>query len=184
MSKSLGNAIGITEQPDEIFGKIMSISDELMDRWLDLLTPDEAPSARAALADGTLHPREAKARLAHAQVARFHSPDAAAAARERFDERFARGGLPEEMVGHWESSDPVGAELALPALLTKSGLTKSNGEARRLIAQRGVRLDDAVVEAERVPTAALECDQDGRPIMLIQVGKRRACRIRLGPRRA
>ncbi len=179
MSKSLGNAIGITEAPDEIFGKIMSISDDLMGRWFDLLSADGG-EIKAALEAGELHPRDAKAQLAERQVARFHTPDLARAARERFDERFKRGGLPEEMVAQWESDEPVGAEVALPALLTKSGLTKSNGEARRLIAQRGVRIDDAVVKEERVPTARLAKDAEGRPAFLVQVGKRRACRIRMG----
>ena len=181
MSKSLGNAIGITEAPDEIFGKIMSISDELMERWFELLTADSASATKAALAGGDLHPREAKAQLAEEQVARFHTPELARAARERFDERFKRGGLPEEMITLWESDEPVGAEVSLPALLTKSGLTKSNGEARRLIAQRGVRIEDTVVESERVPTKGLASDPEGRPLFLVQVGKRRACRVRLGP---
>ena len=179
MSKSLGNAIGITETPDEMFGKIMSISDDLMLRWYDVLAPEDAGATRTAVAGGTLHPREAKARLAASQVARFHSRTDAEVARERFDERFQRGGLPEEMIGEWEAATPVGTEVSLPALLSGAGLTKSNGEARRLIAQGGVRLDGLVASSERLAGGALEWGPDGRATLLVQVGKRRACRILL-----
>jgi tyrosyl-tRNA synthetase len=181
MSKSLGNAIGITEPPDEMFGKIMSISDELMLRWYEVLVPNEAAHVAAELESGALHPRDAKVKLARGQVARFHSRADAESAQARFDERFKHGGLPEEMVGHWESDEPVPAEVSLPALLTRSGLTKSNGEARRLIAQGGVRIDGSVVTSERVGRDSLPKGPDGRPRVLVQVGKRRACRLTLGP---
>jgi tyrosyl-tRNA synthetase len=180
MSKSLGNAIGITEPPDEMFGRIMSISDELMSRWYEVLVPSEAARVAAELESGVLHPRDAKVQLAQGQVARFHSAAEADAARTRFDERFKHGGLPEEMVGQWESDEPVPAEVSLPALLTKSGLTKSNGEARRLIAQGGVRIDGTVVTSERIARESLPKSPDGRPRMLVQVGKRRASRLTLG----
>jgi tyrosyl-tRNA synthetase len=177
MSKSLGNYVGITEPPDEIFGKVMSISDDLMLRWYDLLEPDVAPSVRSDLARGALHPRDAKADLAERQVAKFHHPDAAEAARARFDERFRRGELRRELVPEWVAPGALPPELALPALLTQAGLTKSNGEARRLVAQGAVRIDGAVVRAERVPTDRLDTDAAGRVEVLVEVGKRRATRI-------
>jgi tyrosyl-tRNA synthetase len=184
MSKSLGNAVGITEPADEIFGKIMSISDDLMIKWYQVLAPDDAATVARQLASGELHPRDAKAALAERQVARFHHATVARQARERFDDRFRHGGLPEEMVRQWASEEPVGHEILLPALLTRSGLTKSNSEARRLISQGAVRVDGQVVEGERLPSAALERDGEGRAVVLVQVGKRRACRVRLGLRQA
>src|SRR5262249_44824801 len=98
MSKSLGNSVGVTESPDEIFGKIMSISDVLMLRWYDVLEPDRAAAVRSGLGAGHVHPRDAKADLAARQVERFHGSAAASDARRRFHERFGRGKLPPEMV--------------------------------------------------------------------------------------
>jgi len=170
MSKSLGNYVGVSEPPDEIFGKVMSVSDELMLRWYDLLESDVAAKVRADLLGGTLHPRQAKADLAALQVKRFHGEAAAAEARERFDSRFTRGELPPELVPEWRAAEPMGTELVLPILLTQMGLTKSNSEARRLIAQGAVRIDGAVARSERYQP------QGGGPSLLVEVGKRRACR--------
>jgi len=170
MSKSLGNYVGVTDAPDDMFGKIMSISDELMVRWYDVLEPDRAAQVRAALASGAVHPRQAKADLAARQVERFHGPASAAEARHRFDSRFARGELPPELVAEWHAPAPSGPEIALPPLLTQAGLTKSNGEARRLIAQGAVRIDGAVVKGERYAIG-------GPGAILVEVGKRRACRV-------
>lgn len=181
MSKSLGNYVGVTESPDDIFGKVMSISDELMVRWYDLLVPDAAANVRSALARGALHPRQAKAELAASQVARFHGADAAAAAQQRFDRRFARGDLPAELVPEWRSPEPPPAELVLPALLTEIGLTKSNTEARRLIGQGAVRIDGAVVRSERQPLAPADAAPTS---ILVEVGKRRVCRVFFDGRRA
>lgn len=174
MSKSLGNYVGVTEPADEIFGKIMSISDELMLRWYDVLAPEVAAQTRAGVGAGTLHPREAKAHLAERQVARFHGEEAALAARRRFDERFARRELPAEMVPEWRSPAPLVRALALPTLLTQMGLTKSNSDARRLIAQGALRIDGEVVRVERfepsIPAGA------GTIALLIELGKRRVAR--------
>jgi tyrosyl-tRNA synthetase len=177
MSKSLGNYVGVTEAPDDIFGKVMSISDELMLRWYDLLAPDVAGRARSEIARGTLHPRQAKVDLAVRQVTRFHGEHAAREAQRRFDQRFSRGELPPELVPEWRSAEPLPAELALPALLTKIGLTKSNSEARRLIAQGAVRVDGAVVRTESLGTNVQDRAPDAVVSLLIEVGKRRVCRV-------
>jgi tyrosyl-tRNA synthetase len=177
MSKSLGNAVGITEQPDEIFGKTMSISDEVMLRWYDILEPRMAPAVRQQLADGQLHPRDAKANLAERQVLRFYGAATAAAARQRFDQRFGRGELPAELTPLWASGEILPAELAVPALLTQIGLTKSNSEARRLISQGAVRINGRVLTGERYRTEGAVCSSDDRVELLFEVGKRRACRL-------
>jgi tyrosyl-tRNA synthetase len=182
MSKSLGNYVGITDPPDDIFGKIMSISDELMLRWYELLAPDAAAQARGDVASGALHPRQAKVELAIRQVARFHGGEAAQGAARRFDQRFSRGELPPELVPEWRSPDPLPPELALPAFLTEIGLTKSNSDARRLISQGAVRIDGGVVGVERYSTVVPNRSTNEPVSLLIEVGKRRVCRAIFGVR--
>jgi tyrosyl-tRNA synthetase len=171
MSKSLGNYVGVAEPPTEIFGKAMSISDELMLRWYELLTDVDLDVLRADLIAGSLHPMEAKKGLAETLVARFHGVDVAAAARQGFEERFQQRHL------DTESLEAVTAErkdggLWLPGLLHTAGLVKSNSEARRLLKQRAVRIDGATVEAE-----AFACDAGAE--LVLEVGKRRAIRVRV-----
>jgi tyrosyl-tRNA synthetase len=178
MSKSLGNYVGVSESADEIFGKVMSISDALMLRWYDLLEPDLAAKIRRDLTSGVLHPRDAKADLAASQVNRFHGVDAATEAANRFNRRFARGELPPELVSEWRSPEPLGEEVALPTLLTQMGLTKSNSDARRLIAQGAVRIDGKVTRSERYQPGP----ENGPVTLLIEVGKRRACRALFPPK--
>ena len=180
MSKSLDNYVGVTESPDDMFGKIMSISDELMLRWYDVLAPDVAAQARGDLARGTLHPRQGKVNLAMRQVARFHGDDAAQAAAARFDQRFQRRELPPELVREWRSSDPCPAELSLPGFLTELGLTKSNSDARRLINQGAVRIDGVVVRDERYVPSVQDRSGNSPAALLIEVGKRRVCRAVFG----
>ena len=180
MSKSLGNYVGVTDPPDEMFGKIMSISDELMLRWYDVLAPDVAARVRSELASGALHPRQAKAELAKRQVARFHDEETARAAADRFDRRFQRGELPAELVHEWHSADRAPAELSLPAFLTELGLTKSNGEARRLIGQGAVRIDGNVVRTERYALPVQDRSRNTPLSLLVEVGKRRVCRAMFG----
>ncbi len=177
MSKSLGNSIGILEAPDEIFGRIMSISDELMLRWYDVLAPADAASVRSRLASSSLHPREAKAMLAERQVARFHGTGAATAARQRFDQRFGRGELPPELVPVREMGEPLPQELNLPGLLTRIGLTRSNSEARRLIKEGAVRIEGTVIHSERYRTDSVARGEGDRHLLLVEVGKRRVCRL-------
>lgn len=176
MSKSLGNYVGVTETPDDIFGKIMSISDVLMLRWYDVLEPHRAAQVRSDLESGRLHPRDAKADLASRQVERFHGLSAAHEARRRFDERFGRGRLPAEMVDVQTLDRAAPGEISLPGLLTESGLTKSNSEARRLIGQGAVRVDGRVVTSERYHSAS-STSAMGRVELLVEVGKRRARRF-------
>jgi tyrosyl-tRNA synthetase len=155
MSKSLGNAIGVTEPADEMFGKVMSVSDELMWRYYLLLTdlgPDEIARRRAAVAAGTLHPKQAKTELARAIVADFHSPAAAEAAAAAFEARFARGELaverlPEVRVSVAEDS------IGLPKLVAEAGLAASTSEAARKIQQGGVRVDREKVTAVKTRVA-------------------------------
>jgi tyrosyl-tRNA synthetase len=182
MSKSLGNAVGITDSPDEIFGKVMSISDDLMLRWYEVLEPQDAAAVREELVSDRLHPREAKANLAERQVRKFHPAAAAAAARRRFGQRFTERDLPSELVQVWESEEAAPAELSLPPFLTRIGLTKSNSEARRLISQGAVRLEGRVLKSERYRTDTGVPEADGRVSFLVEVGKRRACRVRFGRR--
>lgn len=143
MSKSLGNAIGVTEPADEMFGKVMSVSDELMWRYYVLLTdlgPSEIEARRQAVTAGTLHPKQAKMDLARAIVTDFHSAAEADAAAAAFDARFARGELavdrlPEVRVSVAEDS------IGLPKLVAEAGLASSTSEAARKIQQGGVRVD-------------------------------------------
>lgn len=177
MSKSLGNYVGISEPADEIFGKIMSISDPLMLRWYDVLEGEQAASVREDLKHDRLHPREAKARLAERQVERFHGREAAEKARARFDERFAQGKLAADMVEEDVRDEPAPGSIALAPFLTASGLTKSNSDARRLIAQGAVRINGKVVVSEQYHTEVGQ-PGDGTTTFLVEVGKRRARRFR------
>ncbi len=173
MSKSLGNYVGVTEPADEIFGKIMSISDALMLRWYALLDGDRVSFVRASLEDGSLHPREAKAQLAEGQVRRFHGDSAALEARRRFDERFAKRGVSAELIPEEKMAGEVPESIALPAFLTQNGLTKSNSDARRLISQGAVRINGSVVVSD-----CYHAENSDEGLLLVEVGKRRARRFR------
>ena len=167
MSKSLGNAIGIQDPPDDMYGKLMAISDELMLRYVEVLSVENGDMP-ASVAGGGLHPMEAKKRLAHEIVARFHGRGAADGAAEAFARRFQRRELPVEIPELRWNGD--GATVWICRLLAETGLVKSNGEARRLVAQGGVKLD-----GERVTDPALEIPTSGA--VLVEVGKRRIARI-------
>jgi tyrosyl-tRNA synthetase len=169
MSKSLGNYIGIDEPPREVFGKVMSISDELMWRYYELLS--DRPSSevlewKAECTAGRMNPRDAKVALAEEIVARFHSPEAARHAAEEFDLIFREGGLPDEVPAvevPWE-----GERMWLPKLLVAAGAAASSSEAQRLITQGAVSVD-----GERVTDAALELPPPPNAPYLIKVGKKR-----------
>ncbi len=140
MSKSLGNYVGITEPPQEMFGKIMSISDELMWRYYELLTDvplEEISSWKEAVAQGKINPKELKVRLAKEIVARYHSPEAAEKAAEEFERVFARGGVPEDIP---ETRVSAG-EVWLPRFLKDQGLVKSTSEGKRLVSQGGLQIN-------------------------------------------
>jgi len=167
MSKSFGNAVGITDAPADMYGKIMSISDNLMIRYYELLSEVET-EALEDIRSGRAHPMAAKKALAQELVGRYHGGDAAASAAEDFARRFQKGQLPDEIPEHcWAGDD---AEVPLSRVLKESGLAASAGEGRRLIAQGGVRVD-----GERVSDPEMRLRATGS--VLIQVGKRRLARV-------
>ncbi len=171
MSKSLGNYVGITEAPGEIFGKLMSISDELMWRYFELLSfrsSAEIEALKAQVVAGA-NPRDTKFELAQELVARFHGPTAARAARDEFIARFRQGAVPKDMA---EVELPVDGELGIAHLLKKAGLVASTNEAFRMIKQGAVRGDGERVEdrARAFPAGAT---------FVVQVGKRRFARVTL-----
>jgi tyrosyl-tRNA synthetase len=172
MSKSLGNYIGIHEPPEEMFGKLMSISDELMWRYFELLSfrpASEVAAFRQQVEEGA-NPRDIKFRLGEEIVARFHDAAAGIRAREAFIARFQKGALPEEMP-EVRVQAPDGT-LPLANLLKEAGLTGSTSEALRMIRQGAVRID-----GERVEDAGLSLAVGASHV--VQVGKRRFARVTL-----
>jgi len=176
MSKSLGNAIGITEPPNEMYGRAMSLSDDLMVPYFEYCTlvPLEAVRALAArLSSGELHPRDAKKRLAREITARYHGEASSRGAEAEFERVFAARELPAEIPDVDLSMDRLrNGSIRLVRLLVELGLADSNGEARRLISQGGVSLN-----GERINQDVDVAVQDGS---LVRVGRRRFARIRLG----
>lgn len=169
MSQSLGNYIGVTDAPRDMFGKTMSIPDELMGTWFRLAADfddDAVDQIEAALHSGELHPNEAKRNLALAIVTLYWGEASARQAEEEFDRIFRQGGVPDDMVDYRLSEeDPI----QLPALI-RDVFEMSGSEARRMIDQGAVRLDEAVVgelEMSRV-------DMAGK---ILRVGKRRFARL-------
>jgi tyrosyl-tRNA synthetase len=142
MSKSLGNYVGVDEAPASVFGKIMSITDDLMWRYY-LLCTDASPSAidqmQRLVLEKTLHPKKVKQGLAMRIIADFHGEPAAKAAFEEFERVFEAGGEPDEVPAF--VIHPIDGKVFVPKLLVDCGLAKSNGEAMRLIAQGGVHVD-------------------------------------------
>ncbi len=172
MSKSAGNYVGVTEPPDEMFGKVMSVSDDLMWSWYELLTDlsaAEIERLRAEVAGGGLHPKRAKQALGRRIVGDFHSAAAAAAAELEFERRFAAGALPAELGERVVALSPDGARLS--ALMVEVGFAASNSAATRLIEQGSVRVD-----GERIADRAVRLPPDAGPFVL-QVGKRRVVRV-------
>ncbi len=174
MSKSLGNYVGITEPPQEMFGKLMSISDELMWRYFELLSfrpMSEIEQMRRACAEGA-NPRDCKIELAIEIITRFHSAEAARRAAEEFISRFRQGALPSEIPEVSLAAGPDG--IGLPRLLREAGLTSSTSEANRMLRQGAVKVD-----GERVTDRELSFRAGEEHIF--QVGKRRVARVRLEP---
>jgi tyrosyl-tRNA synthetase len=168
MSKSLGNYVGIAEPPQEIFGKLMSISDDLMWRYYELLSfrsNQEIAALRDDVAGGR-NPRDIKVMLAQEVVERFHSCAYAAKALADFEARFQRGALPDEIP---EFSVPAASVVQV---MKQAGLAASTSEAMRLIDGGGVRID-----GERVSDKALPLSAGG--VVVLQVGKRKFARVRL-----
>ena len=172
MSKSLGNYIGIEDAPNEMFGKIMSISDDLMWRYFELLSfrpMSEIEKFQSDIESGA-NPRDIKFLLAEEIITRFHDASAATAAREDFVARFARGTLPDDMpeIALDLEQDSIGIAL----LLKQSGLTESTSESFRMIKQGAVKLD-----GEKVSDRGLELARGS--VVVAQVGKRKFGRITL-----
>ena len=173
MSKSSGNYIGITESPDEMFGKIMSVSDTLMWDYYTLLTDlsvSEISSMKEKAADGRLHPRQAKVDLARRVITDFHSDAEARTAAEEFDRRFVRKEVPTNLT-EWNVSVET-AGIKLSAVMVESGLANSGSAATRLIDQGGVQID-----GERINDRMLPLFPPARSIVL-KVG-RKVLRIKL-----
>jgi tyrosyl-tRNA synthetase len=177
MSKSLGNYIGINEAPNEIFGKIMRLSDDLMWRYYELLSFDtslaELAQMRAAIAAASLNPRDCKMRLATELTARFHGAAAAQSAIRHWNEVIQGGGVPADLAV-LDVAVPADAGIRIGALLKAAGLAPSTSEAARKLVERAVRVDGVVVE-----------DKDLRLVVggehLLQLGKRGFARVRLLP---
>jgi tyrosyl-tRNA synthetase len=160
MAKSAGNYVGVTEPPEEIFGKVMSIPDEVMPVWYSLLV--DVPF------DQERHPGESKRQLARLIVARFHGEEAAKAAEEHFDRLFREHAAPDEMP---EIPLPEGDPVHLPALL-RDAFGISASEARRLLSQGGVKLN-----GEALPADVLDMPAERLDRATVQVGKRRFARF-------
>ena len=169
MSKSLGNAIGIDERPEEMFGKLMSVSDPLMVRYAELLTTDLRDLAER-IRSGRMHPMEAKKALAEDVTRQFHGAAAALDARRHFEERFQhRNAYAPEL--REVQSDATGS-IAIHSVLKEIGFAASSSEARRLVGQGAVRVDGGLVEDPlRRLTAGAE--------VLVAVGRRRLARVRV-----
>jgi tyrosyl-tRNA synthetase len=173
MSKSLGNFVAVEEPAEEMFGKLMSISDALMWRYWLLLTdrtPTEVTALQQAVSKGERHPMELKYELARAVTTDFHGAHEAAAAEERFRTVHQRREIPDEVA---EVALPAGEPLLLAKVLVAAGLAPSNAEARRLLQQGGVRVDGAVVRDVNATVPALPAGG-----FLLQAGKRRFARVR------
>jgi tyrosyl-tRNA synthetase len=172
MSKSLGNYIGINEPPGEMFGKIMSISDDLMWRYYELCTnvsTDEIKRMRALCEKGEMNPRDVKANLAKLIITDFHSAPDADKAEAEFARIFKRKEAPEEI----EERTIASGVWRLPRLLVETELAPSMAEARRLIEQGGVRVGD-----ERMTNVNHGIEIDHAHTVLLQVGKRKFLRVR------
>jgi len=172
MSKSLGNYVGIAEPANEIFGKLMSISDDLMWRYIELLSFEPMSTVRKwrdEVAAGR-NPRDIKVLFAGEIVARFHGGGASRAAREEFERRFRDGALPEDMPE--VTLQCADGTIVITQLLKQAGLAPSVSEAARLVEQGGVRLN-----GERVEDKALRLERG--ETLVAQVGKRRFARIRI-----
>jgi len=175
MSKSLGNYIGISESADDIFGKVLSMSDELMFRYYELLSDlslEEIALLQQDMEQGKVHPKAVKVQLAKELAARFHDQDAADAAEKNFEQIFKRHELPDEIP---EKNIIVeGESIWLPKLLHEAGLVQSTSDGRRMVKQNAVSVNgDKVADVN----AEIPTDTD----VLLKVGKRRFCKVFFSP---
>jgi tyrosyl-tRNA synthetase len=170
MSKSLGNAIGINEPPSEMYGKLMSINDDLMWKYWVFLTDlrqSEVDALRAETTAGNLHPMEVKKRLARTITADFHGEAAAESADENwarmFQQKETAEDLEEVAVRYADVAGPEPGQIRLPKLLVQMGLAASGAEANRKIAEKAVKLDGETAENVLIPGAAR---------LVVRLGKR------------
>jgi tyrosyl-tRNA synthetase len=173
MSKSLGNYIGVTDEPNDMYGKAMSIPDEVMGDYFELILAEPKASVEAMIRDiqsGKRHPMDAKMELARRIVAEFHGISAARAAQDNFLKVFRQDDLPDEIETVKLEEVKAGEEIGLARLIALCGLAPSSSEARRLIRSGAVRVDR---ERKHDPSGLVKVT-DG---MLLQVGKRRICRV-------
>jgi tyrosyl-tRNA synthetase len=172
MSKSLGNYVGITDAPNEMFAKLMSVNDELMWRYIELLSFASLATIsewKRSVEEGT-NPRDIKVRFAQEIVARFHVRAAAAAALEDFELRFRHGGVPEDL--EEQVIEVSGAQTPIVQVLKSAGVCPSTSEAHRMIEQGGVR-----VNGEKVSDKALKLGAG--ETYVLQVGKRKFAKVSL-----
>ena len=170
MSKSLDNYVGINEDPDEMFGKIMSISDDLMWRWFELLSfrpINEVNELKKEVKSG-MNPRDTKILLAEEIIERFHSKEDAGNAKNTFLDRFQKGAKPKDIETFSISLDD---DIAIGNLLKESGLVQSTSEAMRLVKQGAVKINDEKIDD---PKLSIAKNQE----LLVQVGKRRFLKIK------
>jgi tyrosyl-tRNA synthetase len=175
MSKSLGNYVGITEPPERMFGKLMSISDELMWSYYELVTDFASPvivRLKQEVRDGVLHPMEAKTQLAHTIIATFHGEAAATKAREEFDRVYRRRELPSEMASYEFDSK---GNPRLSRFLVEARLAESRSEAERLIRQGAVEW-----AGTKISDPAFSVDIDKKGEYILKVGKKPAVRVLVG----
>ncbi|QQS40931.1 MAG: tyrosine--tRNA ligase [Acidobacteriota bacterium] len=171
MSKSLGNYIGIDEPPDEIFGKVMSISDELMWKYYELLTdiaPGDLEKLKSSCESGGKNPRDAKISLAKSIISDYYPRSDADAAEQNFISQFSEGNIPDEI----EEASFASGERKIADFLVEAGLVGSKGEAKRLIKQGGVKID-----GEKVEDAAVDVSITSGTDLVLQVGKRSFLRV-------
>jgi tyrosyl-tRNA synthetase len=171
MSKSLNNYIGIDEPPDQMFGKVMSISDDLMWRYYELLTDmsvDEVNALKFRCESGAENPRHLKVELAKSVIADFHSKQSADKAEEEFNRRFVKKEIPDEI----EEQTIAPQAYRIPDLLTATGMAASKGEAKRLIEQGGVKIN-----GEKATQASAEVAIASGEKILVQVGKLKFLRV-------
>lgn len=171
MSKSLGNYIGITDDANDIYGKILSVSDDLMWRYYELLsdlTNDEIGTLKAEVENGSVHPKAAKMQLAREMTARFYDDEAALAAESHFETVFKKHDIPDD-IPECQLSCPE-ETIWLPKLLVEAGMVKGTGEGRRMIKQNAVSIDGEKISDQdhNVPVAG---------DVLLKVGKRKFCRV-------
>jgi tyrosyl-tRNA synthetase len=171
MSKSLDNAIGITEAPEDMYGKVMSIPDALIYRYVELITDVPTEDLPKVQRFAEENPRDAKAQLARRIVEMYHDEAAADAAQEHFEQTVVEGGTPDEIPEFAPDAAP-GQEVGLLNLMRHAGLTDSNSEGRRLIEQGAVSIDGETVE-----DTGLYVDVSETAPFVLQVGKRRYARI-------